>query len=232
MRPLCGRLSQQTNVSGPAAARLRAASPGDEDADRRFGRVGMREIVRDVRMRFVQRAGCRIVAVALLGDRRRHDGDRADPRSGAISCGARRSREDRFAQAPMTRARRSVAVRVSSVYRPSCAGKGLDGARRLERDAADAPARRRRRECRRCRPPGARDGTRRGRGAGCRPARSPDRTPAARRCSAAARASTATGATATTVAQACCGCSFTRDTSCVGLTKRSAISSHTSVTTM
>ena len=29
-----------------------------------------------------------------------------------------------------------------------------------------------------------------------------------------------------------CGCSLTRDTSCVGLTKRSAISSHTSVTTM
>src|SRR4030095_12532716 len=29
-----------------------------------------------------------------------------------------------------------------------------------------------------------------------------------------------------------CGCSFTRETSCVGLTKRNAISSHVSVTSM
>ena len=67
MRPLCGRLSQQTNVERPALRRAPRREARDQDADGRFRRVGVREVVDDVRMRCVERAGRRIVAVALLG---------------------------------------------------------------------------------------------------------------------------------------------------------------------
>ena len=54
VRPLCGRLSQQTMVSGPAVAARRAANPAASRPIVRAGDVGMREVVDNVRMRAVE----------------------------------------------------------------------------------------------------------------------------------------------------------------------------------
>ena len=71
--PLCGRLSQQTIVSGPAPLRApqrERARQQSDDADRGLRRC---QIAHDVRMLEVQRAARGIVAVAFLGDGQRDD---------------------------------------------------------------------------------------------------------------------------------------------------------------
>ena len=49
VRPLCGRLSQQTTVIAPPPAARRAASPATSTPIALDRRLGMREVVRDVR---------------------------------------------------------------------------------------------------------------------------------------------------------------------------------------
>jgi len=100
----------------------------------------MREVVADVRMREVEAPGRRVVAVALLGHRERHDvharvGHPAHERA-RIGRG-----EHRLAHRSHDARRRAGRVlqeqRVEAILR----GERRDRARRLHRDAADAPAR-------------------------------------------------------------------------------------------
>ena len=71
--PLAERLSQDRTVKGTCACVLPARERGHEKSDCRARRVGILQVVNDVGMTFVQFAGLRRMAVALLGDRQRDD---------------------------------------------------------------------------------------------------------------------------------------------------------------
>ena len=72
-RPLDGRLSQVSTREGRRAGRAAALQRLDDQARRGARGLAVGEVVHDVGMRLVQRAGRRVVAIALLGDRQRHD---------------------------------------------------------------------------------------------------------------------------------------------------------------
>ncbi len=71
MRPLCGRLSQQTTVIAPELAASPRGEAGDDHAGRARRRVRMREVMHDVGMREVELSRRRIVAIALFRDGQR-----------------------------------------------------------------------------------------------------------------------------------------------------------------
>ncbi|MEY9999537.1 hypothetical protein ABIA18_001335 [Sinorhizobium fredii] len=116
----------------PAGKRL------DDEADRRARPLRVLKIMDNVGVSFVQRAGCRVVAIALLGDRQRDDA-----RSGIGHPAERRFRILRCAQQLDDAANHlqllAFAVLdlqgVESVLRL----KGVSRIRAPKRDAGDAP---------------------------------------------------------------------------------------------
>ena len=71
--PLAERLSHDSTVKGAAPAVSSSRQRGDQESDGRARRVRILQVMNDVGMAFVQIAGLRRVAVALLGDRQRDD---------------------------------------------------------------------------------------------------------------------------------------------------------------
>ena len=131
MRPLCGRLSQQTTVMRAAARGAPRGEPGDEHADApRPAQRGLREVVHDVRVRGIERARRRVVAVALLGDRHRHDLDRrvgeARHQRARDRCRGRAPR----AATPITRALHALAALLQHRVQPVLRGERVDRPRR------------------------------------------------------------------------------------------------------
>ena len=125
-RPLSGRLSQDSTVKG-RSARRRAALPARAPESRApSAAAGIGQVVEDVGWSRFSRAGRRIVAIALLGDRQRDDPDRRvrhapqhgggilgrdqhvlhAPRSPAASRPRARARP-RYRRSPAARARRA-----------------------------------------------------------------------------------------------------------------------------
>ncbi len=77
--PFAGRLSQVSTVKGGTPAACRRASASMTSPGAVVGSVGVGEVAHDGRVLLVERAGRRIVAIALLGHRQRDD---AHPRIG------------------------------------------------------------------------------------------------------------------------------------------------------
>ena len=128
------------DVDRAGARRPTRGEAGGEHADRARRRLGMREIVRDVRMLEIEPSGRRVVAIAFLGDRERDD---PDPRIGearehAIALVAEEQQlAHRADDAKRATRRAALEHRVEAVLRRE---RG-DRPRRLEAHAADAPLR-------------------------------------------------------------------------------------------
>ena len=138
--PVVRKVVAADDGDGAAARRAPRGEPGDQHAGRRDRQRGLRAVVDDVRVRGIELARRRVVAVALLGHRHRHHLDRrvGEARHQPRAVGAE---EERLAQRPDHAGPNALAALLQHRVQPVLGIERVDGQRRRQVHAADSPAR-------------------------------------------------------------------------------------------